>query len=832
MGVLLAAGFDVPDGFVVTVAAFETVLQAPALAARVAAVETALVAGELPDESTLAALREAILAVELPPALRQQLAEAYGALANPRVAVRSSGSREDLDDASFAGQYETYLNVRGEVALERALKQCWASLWQSRVLQYASRHREGASGLRMAVVVQEMAAAEVAGVAFTVNPLTGRQEEMLVEAVFGLGESLVSGRANADRFVLAAANGDVMQQELAAKTLQVVPVEIGVEERQVEGEEATRVTLTGEELRKLAQVSADIQEHYGRPMDIEWSFAAGRLYILQARPITHLAFAAEIGQWTTADFRDGGVSSEVCSPFMWSLYELALQSSMPTYFKALKLIPQDHEATWARMFFGRPYWNLSEVKLGLERIPGYSEDSFHADLGVDVDREFEGKKTRTTVTGVLRALPTLFALKRNYRERLGQNQAFLTQFEERKAPFDISAADIAALDDEAFLRSYAELIEDLYRDTETSYFYTIYNTSNSKLDFKPCFEKVNALAGGSLDEPTLLTGLQNLSHLRPMKDLHAVVEAVHQRGGEIDDALVAEFAHRWRHHGRRELDIRVPRWDQDHDYVRDMLEAALEHHDAERDPAEVERRHVQAHSAALSTALAPLRWRPLLRRSFIAKLELVRRYAWWREEMRDCSSFLYYLVRQWTVDAARRLVAADMLASTDSIWALSFTEVLQALRGALSSSEVKARAACGERMMRSYRNFANPNEIGSHFRFAREQSPPTEGALRGTPCSPGRVTGRARIIGSLEEAHSLEPGDILVTRFTDPGWTPLFGRIRAVVTETGGVLSHAAVISREYGIPAVLAVSGATEAIVDGTTITVDGCQGIVDRGD
>jgi pyruvate,water dikinase len=748
--------------------------------------------------------------------------------------VRSSGTQEDLEGASFAGLYETYLNVKGEPELQAAIKRCWASLWQPRVLDYLNRRGGGSrEPLGMAVAVQRLVEAQVAGVLFTVDPLTGREGDLVVEAVFGLGEALVSGRVNADRYVLDAATGAVKERHIAHKALKIVSAADGhTREVALDQTEGNRPTLPDGALAPLAEMGAAIQEHYGRPMDIEWvQDGAGKLYVVQARPITRIHFAADLGEWTTADFRDGGVASDVCCPFMWSLYELALEHSMPEYFRSIRLLSADHRAKWGRMFFARPYWNLLEVKKILEKIPGYKERNFDTDLGITPSYEGPGVTTGVTPLGVLRALPVLFGLERSYRDRLDHDQAYARRFDERKKPYDLDGAALAALDAATFRDRYRSLITDLYFETETSYFYTIYNTSNSKLDFKVQFDKANAAAGGGLNYAAMVSGLENLSHLRPMKDMHDLLGRCRREGRPLDDETVRAFAWRWRQHGRKELDIRVPRWPDDLGLVRTMLEQALASWRPENDPEAHARAQHAAFAAERDKALAALGWNFLARRAFRKKLERVRRYAWWREEMRDHSSYLYYLVRQWSVQAAQRLVTAGLLEQGDEIWALAHQDVIAALEGSLPAAEVRRRVRAGQRLIRSYRNFANPNEIGSRHGFSGDSAggAVAEGALEGTACSPGRAQGRARVVKTLDEATNLVEGDILVTVFTDPGWTPLFPRLAAVVTESGGLLSHAAVISREYGIPAVLAVAGATRLIRDGDRITVDGTRGVVE---
>jgi pyruvate,water dikinase len=858
LGTMRTAGFPVPDGFALTTEALRRFVEGGPLAKELEKIYAQVQGGGLSLNESWAFLgevRKRIVEMPIPGEIQAALLEAYRGGLGPDapVAVRSSGTKEDLEGASFAGQYETFLNVRGEAAVLDAVKRCWASIWRNRVLQYSARRAGGARDLWMSVVVQRMVEAEVSGVLFTVNPITGRERESLIEAVFGLGEALVSGKVNADRYIVDPASGAVLSSEVVAKERKVVPLADGETEqgatggkvytREVELTEsaARKPTLAAADLAQLAELGAAIQEHYGRPMDVEWVLgrAAGapaaaprELFAVQARPITKLSFAPDFGEWTTADFKDGGVSSDVCSPFMWSLYEYALETSMPEYFKQIKLLAPEYQAKWGRMFFARPYWNLGEVKKILEKIPGYNEQNFDTDLGIEITYEGRGGKTTPiSVGGVLGALPVLFALKKNYKERLAKDKAFVAAFEERKRPFDLEERELAALPRDAFAARFRELVATFYWETETSYFYTIYNTSNSKLDFKVNFDKAKKACGGELSYLDLVSGLENLSHMRPMADMHALCTRLRAEKRGLADADVRDFARRWRHHGRKELDIRVPRWRDDLAFVREMLEQALAAFDAAKSPEAQARAQNAQFTAARDKGAAALRWRPFARRAFLDGLELVRTYAWWREEMRDHSSQAYDLVRLWAVEAARRLVAEKVLEREDDIWHLTWQETLDTVDGKIAPEEARRRVRAGRRMVRSFRNFQNPNEIGNRYRFDDEGGPKAAaaGALRGTGCAPGRVEGRAKVVKKLEEAKKVEKGDVLVTIFTDPGWTPLLGMVSGVVTETGGLLSHAAVISREYGIPAVLAVPRATAEIKDGDTILVDGGAGTVE---
>jgi pyruvate,water dikinase len=833
LSTMLREGFPVPGGFVVTEAARARFLEATGLAALARAAED-LAGGEPAQlEDACAKLRERIIAAPMPAEVCEAILEAHRRIfgGSRPVAVRSSGAKEDLAEASFAGQYETLLNVRSPEALLAAVRRCWASLWSPQVLGYAHGRAGGARGLAMGVVVQELVDAAVSGVLFTVDPLSGREDEMVIEAVRGLGESLVSGRANADRFIVNAANGAIVRQELAQKPRKVACDKEGTHEVEVAAEQVAAPALTTAEIAQLADVGARIQEKLGEPLDIEWVINHGAAFVVQARPITRINFAPELGEWTTADFRDGGVSSEACPNLMWSLYEAAFDTSMPVYLKAIRLYGPKEEAKWTRMFFARPYWNLAETKRVLAKVPGYHERAFERDLGVEISAEGEGVVIPVTLRGILRAIPILFSLRREYVVQLARAKAFVAAFEEKKRPWEIDDEHLHALSHADFARLYSGLVLGFQLETEATYFATIYNTSNAMLDFKVQLAKAVKALGEPVDVLTLVSGLEDLAHLRPIQDMHDLLGRLRREGKPLDDESVRAFAQRWRHKSRRELDLRVPRWCDDLEHVREQLETGLATFEANKDPREATRQQHDRYLEIRRKACHALRLRPWDRIGFEKALDRIREYAWWREEMRDHSSYAYYLARRWTVEAGRRLAENGTFDSAEDVWNLKARELVDVLEGRTSREQARSLAAAGRRTLLSFRNFKIPNEIGSTHGFASKAVEPLPGAtvLKGTAACAGRVRGKARVARNITEASRIEPGEILVAVFTDPGWTPLMGRIAGVVTENGGVLCHAAVISREYGIPAVLAVPQATSRIHDGDELVVDGAAGTVE---
>ncbi|MFN0130378.1 MAG: PEP/pyruvate-binding domain-containing protein [Verrucomicrobiales bacterium] len=650
------------------------------------------------------------------------------------LAVRSSASAEDGRQASFAGQFRSFLNLQSVDEVQTAIGRCLASLGAEAVANYCRHHGLDPRSLRMTVIVQRMIQPELSGVAFTVNPATG-SEEVVVEACEGVGEALMAGHAAA-----LPPDHPILRRHAA-------------------------------EITRLAR---DIQRHFGTPQDIEFAVQDERVFILQARPVTRIQFAPGTGEWTNADFRDGGVSSGVCTPLMWSLYDFIWEDALKGFLRDIRLFRGDFPA--GRVFFGRPYWNLGAVKHCLARLPGFVEREFDRDLGVEPAYDGDGKVTPVTLRGVLRALPTIAAIPAVWRRQERVARELLD------GGFDRLTSGFRTIPDDP-VPALQQLVEFAYRTVETEYFRTIYCASLAKLAFLESFPDA--------DYPALVSALPEMRHLDPTRAMRAMV-----RRGECDPASFQQaFAHR----SRRELDIRAPRWDEDPEWVRQMIE-----HAGTEPPADPQPAYLRARVKAM--AALPRR----KRRSFERKLDRLRTFLWLREEMRDLSSRMYHLIRRHVLAVARQRRLGD------DIFFMTFGEILADNRSGIPRARETYEA---------FRNFKAPNEIrsGMASRVARQN-----GELTGTAASRGVVRGTARIARSIEEAMTVERGAVLICPFTDPGWTPVLDRVAAVVTETGGLLSHAAVICREFALPAVLGVPDATSRIPQGATVVVDGQSGVV----
>lgn len=649
------------------------------------------------------------------------------------LAVRSSAAVEDGEHCSFAGQFASFLNLRSIDEVQAAVRKCFDSARSSPAIVHCRLQGGNVASPRMSVIVQRMVEPQLAGVAFTVCPNTGA-ERVVVEACEGLGDQLLQGRASplpADHPLLA---------------------------------------------KHLPQIDAacrQIQRHFGRPQDIEFAVANDLLYILQSRPITRIEFAGCDGEWTSANFREGGVSSGVCSPLMWSLYEFVWNHALKQSLREIGLYRGEFLA--ARMIFGRPYWNLGAVKEAVARIPGFAEREFDDDLCIPAAYDGEGRRTPVSVATVLRALPVLLALPRFLRRQVKDAQLLLDQFDALAAAWE----SINRL--EANLR---RLVERDYLRIEGTYFRTVFAVSLAKLEFKKLFP--------GCDYAGLMAALPELSHLAPVRHMKNLLAR--------DEEEAREVAVTYRHHCRWGIDIRHPRWDEDLEFVSQLLAQC-------QPPAEQDARVNFAR--ARTEAMARLPWwkRPL----FTRRLDRLRRLVWLREELRDLSGQMYYLIRR------RVLAIAKTRGLGEDIFFQTFQEI-----------EVDDRRQIHARreIFECYRNFQPPSVIGGESRW--ETNGETAGSLRGIGASGGIALGVAHIANNPAEALRAEAGAVLICPFVEPGWTVVLARVAGLVTEIGGRLSHAAVICRELGIPAVLGVPDATRRIRAGQQVTIDGRQGLV----
>lgn len=759
-------------------------------------------------------------------------------------AVRSSGTLEDGSDASFAGLFETILNVQSITDVMTAIKSCWKALFDERVLFYLEEKGINSS-MGLAIVVQTLVPSEKSGVLFTVDPVRGVDKEILVEACFGLGEALVSGQVTPDQYRYDWYEGIETNRVIAEKEVQCIRLRESpfTAFEPLSPETSVKAVLSLEELKVISALGLRIQEKSGVPVDIEWAKADGEFYILQSRPITQLGYAGIPGEWTTADFRDGGVSSTICTPYMASLYKSVMDEAMADYLEGLGLQRRKRKDTWQLSFYGRPYWNLEAVKHYLSQIPSFNERTFDEGLGITPNYEGDGVVSKNTPTTLVLGLKALFTIKRNCSNKLIKAPAFSEKQKLRLT--ELNTMNLADLDDRALFDFCEVFLTEEYFHSEHTYFDFIYDNSNLNALFKDTVQK---LPFDQNDFPLLLSGLSGVSHLMPIEELWSLRDAIISQADTLEfwvsssiDIIVErylsgsknycldifdEYLNRFGHHSKRELDLMEPRYKENPGYVINELKSILTQTD-ENDPRKRNKRQqLRARVAQEKLSQSAPFWK---RKQVQSSLKQVREFLWWREELRDLSTQFYFHVRRITLAVEERLMDKGILQNKNDIFFLERDELIQVMRSELSSEECRKRIGRNKSYYNSFAKFTIPDEIGGRYsQSGPVQDVGSDSGRSGVAGSSGVTTGIARVVADIDDAVRLQPGDILVTRCTDPAWTAKFSALSGVVTETGGILSHAAVICREYGMPAILAVKKATSIIKDGETITIDGNNGTI----
>ena len=812
LGELIHAAFPVPDGFVITTDAYVA-------AARAAGV----------DPRDPAGARELLVAKPMPAAIANAVRDAYPALGG-RVAVRSSATAEDLPEASFAGQQDTILDVEGDDALLEAVRRCWASLWNERAVAYRATHEVDEHALRLAVVVQRMVPATIAGVLFTADPITGRRRRAAIDAVRGLGEQLVSGAVNPDHYLVDASTGAVLERR---------------------GD-----ILDDARLREIATIGARIEGHFGRPQDIEWAIDDRKLWIVQSRDITTLYPLPASAPDPDRDLRiylSVNVAQGVLQPFTpmglqtFRLMGVALASRVAGHpadpSTGVPVIAESGMRLWIDLTGLVRNAGTREIPVRVMSVMEARSSGIFARLLEDPRLAPRGgSRLRSLVPGlravrrtgvppvVLRALLRPDAT----RERLLREIDALVRLD--PGPLDTPAEQLDAF--ERLFQTWPPRMFPKLLAMAAAGFLS-YNLAGRLLRGVASDDELRTVLRGLPYNPTTEMDLELWAIARRARDDPPSRATLADRAPEqlsedyrrraLPELLQREletFLERYGHRAIAEIDLGLPRWSEDPTHLLGAI-ANYQRLDATAVPPDAHftrgAREAEATIAALISRVHGPR-RVLVR----ALLRRVRALAGVREAPKFHVIRVFARGRAILAPVGAAIAHAGRVAAADDIWFLTLTEARRAVAGEDMREVVAARRSEYRREMRR-RHVPRVLLSDGTDAEAAFASPAADGAIRGTPASPGTARGVAHVMFSPAGAR-LDPGEVLVAPATDPGWTPLFLTASALVMEMGGMMSHGAVVAREYGIPAVVGVPNATGRIATGEPIVVDGSAGTVAR--
>jgi rifampicin phosphotransferase len=838
LGELIAAGLPVPPGFCVTTAAYRrTVAEAGLTDAIDDALRNVRVGDPVSAEVASGRIATLFEDLTLPEDLAGAILDARRALGERPVAVRSSATTEDLPGASFAGQQATSLNVRGEDELLAAVRRCWASLWSPRAISYRDRQEFGNDRAAIAVVVQRLVPAEMSGILFTANPVSGARDEIVVNVALGLGEAVVGGLTTPDSFTLDRATLAVRERQTGRQGVETVITEGGTTERPLDRERAAQPTLDDAQLAQLGDVGLRIERHFGSPQDIEWAYAAnGHLWVLQARPITNLP-PAPLGdvRWDppfpgSVWWRRQVVENlpEPLSPLFDELYvreglELSIDAVMAFFMPRFRL----------ENFADRPFFAT---------VNGYAY-------------------SRASYKLHWRVIPMLLrAWVGGWRRLFGREG--LAYWREQTLPAYLSAIDrwkAVGLDEVPDERLLAGARELALADARY-WFACALMIGRAKI--------TDALLGRFLTiavrERSLTSGMFLRGFPSPTVDAEAELERLAEQIRASDElrtlvgstpaeklpetlgitpagqdwlAAFVRYLDRYGHQVYN-LDFVVPTQVDDPLPVLLNLKAGTER--PGRDP-QARQQAIIAERDKLVEETA-ISFDPLRRRLFRVLVGWAQRFGPHREEALFYMGAGWPSLRRLVLELGRRLTGGGSLLAAEDVFFLKIPEFEAAIsaRAAGRARPDFARLASERRELREARKRLHPPPVvppGHKVRFGpidmsawetQRRNQPTGAVLRGFAVSPGRVTAPASVIRSPEDFSQMEPGTIIVCPTTTPAWTPLFSQARGLVTDVGGVLAHGSIVAREFGIPAVLGTGNASRRIRHGQQVTVDGNRGLV----
>lgn len=801
LGELIRARFPVPPGFVVTTRAYRRCVVDNHL-------EQTIAAARADEPGSAAAIRMAFERAPMPAEVEREIRQAYARLGKAAVAVRSSATAEDLPQAAFAGQQESFLNVNGADALVEAVKQCWASLWTDRAIAYRERQRVAQTGVELAVVVQRMVAADVAGVLFTAHPVTGARNEVVIDASPGLGEAVVSGLVTPDHYVLRKRRWwgwQITERRRGRREVVVRPRADGAGTEHITPSfaEYDRPLVSRRDLRRLARLGVAIQRCFGAAQDVEWALAEREPFILQARPITALPDAAPPSSLPVRVLASLTMELLPARP-----YPLEVTTWGPGYVISALLGPL-----------------LATFGLALQPDHLFVEED-----GVIV--RLSGRLPVCPTPAIVLAPVRIIRHARRHDPRRWRDDPLVAEAVARARKLE--ARHVSALTWTELLQTVEEALDipRLLGEVRIRYM-------PGAIAGLVGLRVFLGLVGRAQLVDVLLSGLETrtMEANRELERLAAQIrsdpELAHAfasyEPSELSSMLGARFGDQLRaflnEYGHREaggtLLVSQATWKETPAAVLGILKGLAMAEPRAESP-------VRAWQTTRDELLArPLLRVPPLRSAFLGLLARARTFPEQREDTRFYATMVLPALHRTLVEMGARLAAAGVLDAADDVFHLKLDE-LQRIDGTWPpprSLETELRTRANARKRRRAELESTPLVDP---RLLQAAQPVGDALLRGTPGGPGVAEGAVRVVRNASEFGRLQPGDVLVAPYTNPAWTPLFQRASAVVVDSGGPMSHAAIVAREYGLPAVMATIDGTRRLSEGQRVRVDGTRGLV----
>ncbi|SHF20930.1 phosphoenolpyruvate synthase [Seinonella peptonophila] len=838
-------GIQVPEGFCVTTKAYQRVIEQNK---EFQGLLNQLALLKIEDQDKISEIsgriRETIENIEIPSEITKAVVQYLSQFGEEHAyAVRSSATAEDLPTASFAGQQDTYLNIIGGEAILRHISKCWASLFTDRAVIYRMQNEFDHNLVRLSVVVQRMVFPQASGILFTADPITFNRKILSIDASFGLGEALVSGLVSADNYKVR--EGKIIEKTISPKKLAIYALkEGGTVEQKIENDQQNLQTLTDKQILQLEYLGRKIESYFGCPQDIEWCMDGDEFYIVQSRPVTTLYPVPEVSDGKTHIFLSYGhkqMMTEAIKPLGISFLEF-LGGNIPFRKVGGRLfVDITHElasSIWQRILPNTLGQSDPLVKSALLNL--IKRDDLIKSLP-------QGKKAFTQMDGLSWNLPyhAIKIYQQNdptiIQQIISQNEISINDLRQRISK--VSGEDLFA-----FILEDHKQLKKILADPQSMGilmigFYATYWINNKMEKWLGEKNAADILSQSVPNNITSEMGLELLDVADVVRQYPEVIEYFHHpndetffedltklKGGSAVSEAIRMYLEKYGVRCVGEIDITRTRWAEQPTALIPMILNNIRNFKPNSREIKFEQGRLEAEKKEqdLLIRLEQLPSGKQKVRKTKKMISILRNFAGYREYPKYNYIRRYYIYKQALLKEAITLVQKGVIQKREDIYYLSFEELREVVRtNQLNYTIINER----REEFKSYKNLTPPRIMTSEGeiivgKYSTENIP--SDALAGIPASSGIVEGRARVVLTMKDAEFAD-GDILVTAYTDPSWTPLFLSIKGLVTEVGGVGTHGSVIAREYGIPAVVGVDNVTKLIKDGQRIRVNGTEGYIE---
>jgi phosphoenolpyruvate synthase/pyruvate phosphate dikinase len=834
---------QVPDGFCVTTEAYKKITENNGQLNALLDELTHFKAENRENISEVGAkIRMVIESTPIPDEIAEEVTD-YLAGFDEKVAfaVRSSATAEDLPTASFAGQQDTYLNIIGKEEILKHVSKCWASLFTDRAITYRIKNGFDHRKVHISVIVQQMVFPQAAGILFTADPITGNRKILSIDAGFGLGEAMVSGLVNADNYKVR--NGKITDKKISTKKLAIYALpDGGTKEQEIEPGQQDQQTLTDKQILQLERTGRTIEEHFGSPQDIEWCLADDGFYIVQSRPITTLYPIPEANEQENHVYISVGhqqMMTDPMKPLGLSLWQLRAGRPM---FKAggrLFVDVVDILATLA----GRT--NLLEA-MG-QHDPLIKDALLTIIEQGDLIKSLPDDEKAPVIVKSTKGLSSAEILA-----PVGSDPGVVSELIQK------DEAAVETLKQAIQKKSGSGLFDFIVEDIEQSkkmIFHTqhmgviiaamnaaswLNDNMSEWLGEKNVADVLTQSVSNNITSEMGLALLDVADVIRPYPQVITYLQQVKDDGflnnlpkldggQEARDAIVT-YLDKYGMRCAGEIDITKTRWSEKPSILFPIILGNIKNFEpgAGKQKFEQGRQEARKKEQSLLDRLKQLPDGEQKAQETKTMIDLIRNFAGYREYPKYGIVNRFFVYKQALLKEVELLVQANIIRDKEEAYYLTFEELREVVKTNKLDSQLISKRKDEHKL---FEKLTPPRVITSEGEiitgaYKRENLPAH--AIIGLPVSSGVIEGRARVILNMEDAD-LEDGDVLVTTFTDPSWTPLFVSIKGLVTEVGGLMTHGAVIAREYGLPAVVGVENATKLIKDGQRIRVNGTDGYIE---